>query len=301
MPGVELAKFHQQLDHLAEQMAQPEHFVHEFRGILEFYSDRTYRAGEKIKITLRLPSYHLPRIVMQNLQQFLERKIPASDPENAVRVADLLWKEPEVESKSLAAQALGAVRSPYPTIIIRVIDDWIREPIEAGLLKELMDKGTRTLRKDFEVAWLEKITTLLISTSHRQIITGLLAILPLIQDETFDNLPKLYEMLYPVVSTPSSSVLPELMDVLSALIKCSPTETVSYLAQLINDTHHPNLLRAVRNIMPAMDTAGQARVRQLLEQEKARIRSEVSIPIEKGKDINKTLKHRPMKKAKPLV
>jgi hypothetical protein len=301
MPGVELAKFNQQLDRLAEQMSQPERFVHEFRGILEFYSDRTYRAGEKIKITLRLPSYHLPRIVMQNLQQFLERKIPASDPEKAVRVADLLWKEPEVESKSLAAQALGSVRSPYPTIIIQVIDDWIREPIEAGLLKELMDKGTRTLRKDFEVAWLEKISTLLISTSNRQIITGLLAILPLIQDETFDNLPKLYEMLYPVVSTPSSSVLPELMDVLSALIKCSPTETVSYLAQLMNDTHHPNLLRAVRNIMPAMDTAGQARVRQLLEQDKARIRSEVSIPTEKGKIINKTLKRRPMKKAKPLV
>ena len=137
MPGVELAKFNQQLDRLAEHLAQPERFVHEFRDILEFYSDRTYRAGEKIKITLRMPSYHLPRIVMQNLQQFLEKKIPASDPENAVRIADLLWKEPTIESKSLAAQALGSVRAPYPTTIIQVIEDWIREPIEAGLLKRI--------------------------------------------------------------------------------------------------------------------------------------------------------------------
>ncbi len=301
MSGVELAKFNQQLDRLAEHMAQPERFVHEFRDILEFYSDRTYRAGEKIKITLRMPSYHLPRIVMQNLQQFLENKIPASDPENAVRIADLLWKEPTIESKSLAAQVLGFVHATYPTTVIQIIEDWIREPIEAGLLKELMNKGTQTLRKEFEVAWLEEISTLLISTSNRQKITGLLAVLPLVQDDAFDNLPKLYEMLYPVVSTPSSSVLPELMDILNALIIRSPTETVSYLAQLINDTHHPNLLRAVRNILPEMDITGQTRLRQLLEQDKARIRSEVSIPIEEGKNINKTLKRRPTKKAKPLV
>ena len=102
-------------------------------------------------------------------------------------------------------------------------------------------------------------------------------------------------------ATPSSSVLPELMDILHALIIRSPMETVSYLAQLINDTHHPNLLRAVRNILPEMDLAGQTRLRQLLEQDKARVRSEVAIPVEDGKNINKTLKRRPTKKAKPLV
>ncbi len=301
MPGVELAKFNEQLDHLAEQISQPDLFVHKFRNILEFYSDRTYRAGEKVKVILRLPSYHLPRIVSQNLHQFLEKHVPVSDPEKALQIANLLWQEPTIESKSMGALVLGSVQAPYPTTIIQVIEEWIQQPLESGLLKELMDVGTQNLRNRFQVAWLEEISSLLISTSIRQKIAGLLAIIPFIQDEQFEDLPKVYEFLYPVISTPSGTILPELTEALLALIKRSPTETVSYLAQLMNDTHHPNLLRAVRNILPAMDTNGQSRLRQLLEQDKARIRSEVAIPKEKGKKINKTLKRRPTKKPKPLV
>jgi hypothetical protein len=77
------------------------------------------------------------------------------------------------------------------------------------------------------------------------------ALLPAIHDREFENLPPVYQMVSPLVQTPSPSLQSELDITIQALARRSPTETAYFLRQVLGTGTGINTVRMVRRALPA--------------------------------------------------
>jgi hypothetical protein len=90
--------------------------------------------------------------------------------------------------------------------------------------------------------WLES------KDSYDQVF-GLESLLPMIKDPDFDNLPKLYDLLSLIISSPRTRVLSPLQKVIEALAVRSPVETVYFLKSVLAQPHSSELPRLFRRML----------------------------------------------------
>jgi hypothetical protein len=86
--------------------------------------------------------------------------------------------------------------------------------------------------------------------AHDQIF-GLQSLIPLIDDEDFHNLPRIYTLIQPLVRQPASRSLFTLQKVLEALARRSPVETVFNLKLILQSKFAPDVPRLMRRLITA--------------------------------------------------
>jgi len=79
-----------------------------------------------------------------------------------------------------------------------------------------------------------------------------------------DYLPRIFNMLEPLVKDPPSAVISELQKVLIQINGISPVETRSYLRKFLESNPSPAFLRFIRRLLPDLPLETQAALRPLL-------------------------------------
>jgi hypothetical protein len=94
---------------------------------------------------------------------------------------------------------------------------------------------------------------------------GLHALLPLIRDPDYQNLPPVFGSISPLLQSAPGAIQVELIEVISALARRTPKETVYYLRQVLTVAQGTGATRLIRKALPAFDAEGQASLKSALQ------------------------------------
>src|SRR5258707_866798 len=98
---------------------------------------------------------------------------------------------------------------------------------------------------------------------------GIQALLPLIEDASYDNLPPVYNAVHVVVETAPSALQNDLVELIRALYTASPVETTYFVRQTITGSASPQLPQTFRRILPALPQELQPVILELIRRKAA--------------------------------
>jgi len=264
MPAVQLARLRAQVEELSSRFSQPAVYLRALRDLLELYADRTYQPGQGVPSQVLTPSYHVPMLVMRQLESSLESHA-RENPIVALPLADLLWQEEYLEPRLLAASALGQAPLTPPEQILDRLVAWAQTGDERLVRAGLFSHGTDRLRREFPDLWLQRIQVWFSDPNLTAQMMALEALLPLVRDPNYQDLPPIFPLVQPLLRAAPAPLQAPLQDLLEALARRSSVETTYILRQILTMQRPPALTRLVRRCLPAFDPADQAVLKTLLK------------------------------------
>jgi hypothetical protein len=264
MPAVQLTRLKTQLTELAWQFPHPQEFRRSLDDLFEFYSDRVYRAGRNVQPDRLYPAYHVPALVMQQIELEL---IPRcrENPEAALTTADALWKDDHLEPRLVAAFLLGQVTVQPPDGVIRRLKEWCQPKEERNALEAALRVGSTRLRKELPNQWFALVRDWVTSPYPTTQAMGLQAMIATIQEKDFNNFPPVFDLLVLILPNPPISLQNELIEIIQILGKRSSTETVYFLREMLAMSSRPTLARLIRRCLLSFDPAGQENLRTAMK------------------------------------
>lgn len=268
MPAIQPARLKIQAAQLAEQFGQPAAFVRGLHTLLDFYANRIYRPGQSGKPAPLLAAYNVPPPV---LRQIAQENTPRArqDLGAALNLCQALWKEPFLEFRQLAAILLGQAPPAPPAPLLERLEEWIHTVPEERLLSTLLENGLIRLRLETPEALLQLIAGWLGAHEALSRQAGLRALLPLLADDSFQNLPAIFRLVGPYLRNTPAVVRPDVLNVLSALARRSPQETAFVLRESLATADNADSAWLTRQILNEFPPSQQESLRLALRPAKS--------------------------------
>ncbi|MDI6769285.1 MAG: DNA alkylation repair protein [Anaerolineales bacterium] len=262
MPAIGLAHLKSQAARLIDNFDQPDLFVRQLHEMLDFYTNLTLRPAQAA-VRASLPSYRTPKPVMRQIERELEA--PADQyPLDAVALTNALWKAGYLETRLLACHLLGSIPPASALPLFSLLSEWILQSKDAAIQQALLTDAFRLLRRENAEVFLLLIEEWLNSTDHRIQVWGLRALLPLINEPGFENLPAIFRLLRPTLESASPSTQLDLLSCLRALERVSLTETLHFLREVSSTSQNPQMIRILRRMLPSLPLELQEGLRETL-------------------------------------
>jgi hypothetical protein len=230
MPAIQLGRLKIQAASLANDFAKPAAFASNLDSILDFYADRTHRSGQSGTPHPLLPAYNVPAPVLRQIVIDLAPLVKAN-PQAGLSLADELWKRNNLEYRMLTASLLGLVPVEAGELVISRVQDWLKIETEPRLIEALLRQGLAPIQHDTPGRYMALLEDWLASPNLPEQEVGLRGILPLLEGDSYHNLPVVYRVLTPFVRVAHNRLRPALLTVLDALVERSPQETAYFLRQ----------------------------------------------------------------------
>jgi len=263
MPAVELNRLKSQTSELAWRFTRPVEFQRQLNELLSMYADRVYRPGQTVVAGQLAEAYHVPILVMRQVQQELVPLI-AQNPGSAISLADILWQDTHLEPRLLAAYILNQLPASYCDSIIQRLDAWCRPEEGQQALDGLLTQAGAHMRRWASRAWFSLIESWLGSGKPGMQNIALQALQATVKDQEFENLPMVYQLITPLARTVPTVLQGRLTDVLEELARRSPNETAHFLRQVVSTTTHIEAVRLARRILPLLPASLQENLRSFL-------------------------------------
>jgi len=269
MPAIQPARLRQQSAALAEHFQEPPAYVRSLHYLLDFYSDRAIRPGQSGRPGPLIQAYNLrPPVLRMLLQELLP--LAQRDVQAAFKLCDALWAESYLEFRQLSAMLLGQLSPNWDSAaelavseaIIERLQRWITPTLELYLIELLLSTGVERLNRQRPQAILGLIQSWLEQARPFYQQLGLHALLPLIRNPEFENLPIFFRMIQPLCRSIPSALRPEVLDVVATLARRSPQETAYFLRQLLVYPEAPDTPWLVRQSLGAFPPDLQSNLRQ---------------------------------------
>ena len=126
---------------------------------------------------------------------------------------------------------------------------WLQTETERRLIETLLRHGLGSIRQDLPAKYLALLETWLASPDLTQQEIGLLGMLPLLEDNSFTNLPVLFRLLTPYIRLVHAYLRPALLSVLDAMVDRSPQETAYLLRQNLYTPDNPDTPWVIRKML----------------------------------------------------
>src|SRR5215510_3366020 len=233
MPAIDLARLKKQTAQLADIFDQPSEFLRELREVLEFYVNRTLRS-QSVAPSSVLPTYRTPLVVLRQIETEMG-PVAERQPIQALELADALWDEGWLETRLLAAFLLGRIPPQEERLLAR-LTAWTQAVRDPEVRAALLTTSLTRLRKETPDLFLVLVKEWLHPARQRMWSNGIQALVPLISSEEFDNLPPIFEIIEPIFKASPAALQFDLMELLIALHKASPDETLHFIQQILKGT-----------------------------------------------------------------
>ena len=269
MPAIDLARLKTQAARLAEKFDDPEVFQRDLNELLGFYTNHTLRTSQTTR-RLSVPAFRTPRPVLRQIESELIL-FAENQPEKSVTLTNLLWELNSLESRLLAAFLLGRIPSETALPALGRLSTWLNQSIDQEIRIALVTSALMRVRQENPQAFFAILEGWLASPQTTSQIWGMQALIPLLQDPQFENLPAVFRILRPAVLAAGPVTQLELQACLAALERVSTTETISFLRDILLANPRPMMLRIIRRILPALSEDLQAALRELLREQDIRV------------------------------
>ncbi len=250
MPAVDRTRLQTQIRLVTQYFASADEFVKRLSELFEYYSDRSFAQPGQNQLLTTSETYNVTPLVMRQFE-FAFSLLSRENPLSTLDVIDRLWKEHKQEPRRLAAYLLGKMPTEYSQQVIERLQNWSKSTENRELIQYLHNAGSERLRHEAIELWLSQIALWLESEQPHDQIFGLQSLIPLIEDEEFQNLPRVFNLIQPLVRQPGSRILFTLQNVLEALARRSPVETVFNLKLILKSNYAPEVPRLFRQLLMA--------------------------------------------------
>jgi hypothetical protein len=237
-------------------------FLKQLHEIFDLYADRTMRVGVVAAPVSVLPSYRTPQAVMRQIEIELA-PLAGAFPEQTMALTAALWKEGYFETRLLAAILLGRIHPETPQLVAR-ITEWVGQTRDRQLRAALLSASLLRLRRERPAQFLKLVAAWFDPATNKAWGDGIYALLPLIEDPEYENLPPVYEIVRPVLRSAPNNLQNELADLIKALYLASPVETIYFIKQVAASTSSQQTITLLRRIMTSMPANLQAALRDSL-------------------------------------
>ena len=262
MPAIHPARMTIQVAQLGEKVRQPDAFVRALHDLLDLYADRAYRPGQSGEPPPLLATYKAPPPVLRQIVREIG-SLAVVDPPAALELVDALWAEPVFEFRMLAIELIGKIPLiPHEPVLAR-IQGWIASTPENRLLDAILKQSLANIRQEYPKIYYQLIEEWLKADELFPRQTGLRAILPLLADPEFENLPAVFRLLTPLIRTPPPTLRLDLVAVLRALVQRFPQEAGYILRQNLS-TDHPDAIWLTRQVLKDFPSEIQDSLRDAL-------------------------------------
>ena len=262
MPAIDLARLRKQAIQLADFFFLAEDFLKQLQEILDFYVNRTLRKQENIAPRSTLPTYRTPAMVLRQIEISIG-PLAMENPHYALELADLLWDEGYIETRKLAAFLLGRIPPQEERLLAR-LTAWTQQVRDPSVRSALLTTSLTRMRKETPDEFLIIIGEWLHPARQRFWPNGIQALLPMISDPNFENLPSIFKLVYPIVEAAPGVMQIEIGDLINALYQQSPSETDYFLREILKNSSNPLTGVMLRRILSTFPQELQSSLRELV-------------------------------------
>ena len=262
MPAIDLTRLRKQAARLADFFFLPDEFMKHLREILEFYVNYTLRTVENVAPGSNLKTYRTPPAVLTQIQNELRLKAE-ENPHFALELADMLWDEGALETRLLASYLLGRI-PPQEERLLPRITAWTQQIRDPEVRVALLTTSLTRMRKETPNQFLELVREYLHPERTRTWSNGVQALIPMITDSDFENLPAIFDIAEPIVKEAPSTLQNDLTDLIVTLYRASPNETIFMLKHILTTTENQMTAITMRRISPNFPPPLQNELRALL-------------------------------------
>lgn len=263
MPAIDLARLRKQANRLADFFFLPEEFMKHLREILDFYVNYTLRVKENIAPGSNLKTYRTPPAVLAQIQNEIKTKAE-ENPEFALTLADMLWDEATMETSLLAAYLLGRI-PPQEERLLPRLTAWTQQVRDPDVRAALLSTSLERMRKETPAKFIELVREYLHPERPRAWSNGIQALLPMIADTSFANLPPILDMVEPIIEEAPSTLQNDLEELIIALYRASPNETTFMLKHVLENSQNPLTTITLRRIAPNLPAPLQNELKDILK------------------------------------
>lgn len=266
MPAIDLARLKKQTAQLTDLFHRPEEFVRALHGILDFYVNRSLREVNSAAPASVLNAYRTPTVILKHIQTELA-PLATQNPKQALELADQLWDEGWLEMSLLAAFLLSRL-PPHEEHLLPRLTAWTMQIRDPSVRAALLTSSLARLRKEIPDRFLLLVGEWLHPERPRLWSNGIQALLPLIQDPNFHNLPPVFDILSYVVEAAPGNLQSDFVELFQALYRASPTETIYFLREVIANSSTPITATTFRRISPSLPRELAEAIRDLVKARK---------------------------------
>jgi hypothetical protein len=263
MPAIHLPRLRKQVSELAKFCSDPPVFLDKLKDLFTYYGDRTLRPSQVAARPISIQAANVPRPV---LRQIVSELTPYANntPHIILNLCRELWRYGWLEHRLLACRLAGKLPNDHADDIVLLIETWCFENHEESLVDAMATSSLTALHKDNAdlligkaMEWVtqpaEDTPQIAAAVALNFQKLGLRALAPLIEDPEYENLPKIFKTLKPILQAPPKILRPDLLNLLRILGRRSPQETTFYLRSLLNESPGATLqwiARRVLNTLP---------------------------------------------------
>jgi hypothetical protein len=252
VPAINPNHLKQQAVHLAEHFADSDRYIRNLHDLFEFYSNRARRPGQSGKPRPLIQAYNVsPPVLRQILNE--TSQLAQENPGLGLDLCDALWEQPYLEFRQLSAMLLGEIPPSPPETITNRVRSWLSTDLEEYLISTLLTQALDRVRNEEPQVLIDLIQEWLDYPDDFYNHIGLQALILLIQDPKFENIPSFYRLIQPLARSSHANLHPDLLDVLEALAQRSPQETSFFLRKTLdmpNADDTPWLIRQTLHAFP---------------------------------------------------
>jgi hypothetical protein len=262
MPAINLSLLKTQAARLSEKFSEPDAFIRDLDDLLDYYTNRTIRARQ-VAQHLALPTYHTPTPVLRQIQAELV-STAKTHPEQVNALIESLWNAGSLESRLLAAYLLGSIPLDQALPSLARLPGWLAQSTDKEIRTALLTDALARLRRENPGGFFSLLEDWLNSPRNSLQVWGLQALIPILNDPKFENLPAVFRILKPAVISVGPVIQLDLQACLATLERVSMTETLAFLREIVRDNPSPLMVRTLRRILPALSPEMQANLRKML-------------------------------------
>jgi len=264
MPAIHPARLKQQASDLASRCGEPATFVRQLHFLLDLYTDHTHRKGQPGEISALLSAYKAPPQVMRQLWIELQPFI-LDHPDQVPALCDALWAEQNVDMRMLSARLLGALPVEQPEVVVDRLKLWVGEGLEKRMLDGLLDLSLSGIKGAAPTMLLDLISAWMSSPEISDQQAGLRALLVLVDMPTGEYLPSIFRLLTPYIRIAPSRLRPDILAVIAAIARVSPSEMAYVLHQNLTTPDNPDTAWIIRQVLPDFPKEMRLGMRQALK------------------------------------
>lgn len=248
MPAIQPTRLKQQAAVLADSFTNPPAYVRGLHDLLDFYADRAHRPGQSGIPASLTTAYKVRQPVLRHI---LQEIIPLAvqNPRAGLTLCDALWAEPYLEFRLLCSQLMGQIPVSEPEMIIERLNAWLKSDLDPHLINALLENSLAYLRQHYPQTMVKLAQNWLDRSNIFYQQLGLRTLLPMAKDPAFENLPAFFRLVHPLVRKAPIGLRPDLLDIIEALARRSPTETAFFLRQTLALPNSPDAPWVLRQVL----------------------------------------------------
>jgi hypothetical protein len=265
MPIIDRAVLKIHLANLASNYVDPKAFLRDFHNLVGEYYNHTKRETQK-KFPIDKRSDIITSTIINQVANELFPLV-ISDPSMGSILINSLWDDGSLEARILSSLLLGIMDPNYALDILIHLPEWLASTSNKLIHESFTNYSFIRIRQEKQTQFLHLLEGWFTSSKVFLQILGIRALIPLLQEKSFEDLPTIFRIVKPTFMSVCLQSQKDVQRCISYFEKVSFDETLLFLRELIYE-NQSSFNEHLQRMLPGFSKEFQDKVRNIINNNK---------------------------------